>query len=106
RRALANEGEAISKRIPADAFVIVLDREGRLASNESLAALLDERRQAGREVCFVLGGPFGLDPSLLERGDARLSLGRVTLPHQLARVVLLEQLFRAHKIVLGERYHY
>jgi len=106
RRAVAKEGEAISKRIPADAFVIVLDREGRLASSESLAALLEERRQAGRDVCFVLGGPFGLDRSLLERGNERLSLGRVTLPHQLARVVLLEQLFRAHKIVLGERYHY
>ena len=106
RRAVAKEGDAISKRIPADAFVIVLDREGRLASSESLAALLEERRQAGRDVCFVLGGPFGLDRSLLERGDERLSLGRVTLPHQLARVVLLEQLFRAHKIVLGERYHY
>jgi 23S rRNA (pseudouridine1915-N3)-methyltransferase len=103
---VAKEGEAISKRIPADAFVIVLDREGRLASSESLAALLEERRQAGRDVCFVLGGPFGLDRSLLERGNERLSLGRVTLPHQLARVVLLEQLFRAHKIVLGERYHY
>jgi len=106
RRAVAKEGEAISKRIPPDAFVIVLDREGRLASSESLAALLEERRQAGRDVCFVLGGPFGLDRSLLESGDERLSLGRVTLPHQLARVVLLEQLFRAHKIVLGERYHY
>ena len=106
RRAVAKEAEAISKRIPAEAFVIVLDREGRLASSESLAALLEERRQAGRDVCFVLGGPFGLDRSLLERGDERLSLGRVTLPHQLARVVLLEQLFRAHKIVLGERYHY
>jgi 23S rRNA (pseudouridine1915-N3)-methyltransferase len=106
RRAVASEGEAISKRLPADAFVIVLDREGRLATSESLATLLEERRHAGRDVCFVLGGPFGLDRAVLERGDERLSLGRVTLPHQLARVVLLEQLFRAHKIVLGERYHY
>jgi 23S rRNA (pseudouridine1915-N3)-methyltransferase len=106
RRAVASEGETISKRLPADAFVIVLDREGRLATSESLATLLEERRHAGRDVCFVLGGPFGLDRAVLERGDERLSLGRVTLPHQLARVVLLEQLFRAHKIVLGERYHY
>jgi len=105
-RVLAKEGEALMRRIPGDAHVIALDREGRLASSESLASLLEERRGAGRDLCFVVGGPFGLDRGVLDRADERLSLGRVTLPHQLARVVLLEQLFRAHKIVLRERYHY
>ena len=56
-----------------------------------------------RDLCFVIGGPFGLE---LERADHRLSLGPMTLPHQLARVVLLEQLYRAHKILAGEPYHY
>ena len=63
---------------------------------------LEERRQAGRDLCFVIGGPTGLE---LE-ADMRLSLGAMTLPHQLARVVLLEQLYRGHKILAGEPYHY
>jgi 23S rRNA (pseudouridine1915-N3)-methyltransferase len=106
KKAIAREGEAIARRIPQAAYVCALDREGRLVSSESLARLLEERRQDGRDTCFVVGGPFGLDRGVIERADERISLGRVTLPHQLARVVLLEQLFRAHKIVLGERYHY
>ena len=68
--------------------------------------MLEERRAGGRDLCFVVGGPFGLVRAVLERAAERLSLGPITLPHQLARVVLLEQLFRAHKIVLGEPYHY
>jgi 23S rRNA (pseudouridine1915-N3)-methyltransferase len=105
-RALEKEGAALARRIPPHAHVCALDRQGSLVSSESLARLLDVRRRDGRDLCFVLGGPFGLDPAVLERADQRVSLGRVTLPHQLARVVLLEQLFRAHKILLGERYHY
>src|SRR5918911_1758007 len=62
-----------------------------------------DRRMSGRDLCFVVGGPFGLE---LERADHRLSLGPLTLPHQLARVVLLEQLFRAHKILKNEPYHH
>jgi 23S rRNA (pseudouridine1915-N3)-methyltransferase len=58
------------------------------------------------DLAFVVGGPFGLDQAVLERADRRLSFGPLTLPHQLARVVLLEQLFRAHKILAGEPYHY
>ena len=64
---------------------------------------IDERRLEARDVCFVIGGPRGID---LEECDLKLSLGPMTLPHQLARVVLLEQLFRAHKILAGEPYHY
>jgi 23S rRNA (pseudouridine1915-N3)-methyltransferase len=105
-RAITREGEAIARRLPPNAFVVALDREGRLATSESLAGLVEQRRRDGRDLCFVVGGPFGLDRTVLEGGDERLALGRVTLPHQLVRVVLLEQLFRAHKIVLGQRYHY
>jgi 23S rRNA (pseudouridine1915-N3)-methyltransferase len=100
------EGMAVLKRIPADAYVCVLDREGRTATSESLAGFLDERRAGGRDVSFVIGGPFGLSETVRERADQRISLGKITLPHQLARVVLLEQLFRAHKILLGQAYHY
>jgi 23S rRNA (pseudouridine1915-N3)-methyltransferase len=100
------EAEAILKRLPADAHVCVLDRESQAVSSESLAESLEEWRASGRDVCFVIGGPFGLAAAVLERATERISLGAITLPHQLARVVLLEQLFRAHKIVLGQRYHY
>jgi 23S rRNA (pseudouridine1915-N3)-methyltransferase len=97
------EDEALARRIPERAYVVLLDAGGRELSSEAFAAFLEERRRAGRDVCFVLGGPFG---TTLEQHDATLSLGPMTLPHQLARVVLLEQLFRAHKILAGERYHH
>ena len=94
---------ALMRRVPERAFVSLLDDGGASYSSEAFARWLEERRQAGRDVCFVLGGAFGTG---LERCDHRLSLGPMTLPHQLARVVLLEQLFRAHKILAGEPYHH
>jgi 23S rRNA (pseudouridine1915-N3)-methyltransferase len=94
------------RRIPERAFTCALDREGKGLSSLELARFLEERRHAGEDLCFVVGGPFGLDESVRERADLLLSLGPITLPHQLARIVLLEQLFRAHKILAGEPYHY
>jgi 23S rRNA (pseudouridine1915-N3)-methyltransferase len=98
--------QAILRRIPDGAYVCALDREGSPLPSERLAALIEERRMSRADLAFVVGGPFGLDAAVLERADRRLSLGPMTLPHQLARVVLLEQLFRAHKILAGEPYHY
>jgi 23S rRNA (pseudouridine1915-N3)-methyltransferase len=97
------EDEALARRIPERAYVVLLDAAGTEHSSEGFAAFLEQRRQGGRDVCFVIGGPYG---TALERHDHVLSLGRMTLPHQLARVVLLEQLFRAHKILAGEPYHH
>jgi 23S rRNA (pseudouridine1915-N3)-methyltransferase len=97
------EDEQVARRIPDRAFVSLLDADGAQHSSESFAAFLEERRQAGRDVCFVVGGPFGLQ---LDQVDHRLSLGTMTLPHQLARVVLLEQIYRGHKILAREPYHY
>jgi 23S rRNA (pseudouridine1915-N3)-methyltransferase len=105
-QALAKEGSAILRRIPEGAHACALDRAGEPLSSEELAVYVGERRMQGSDVCFVVGGPLGLDAPVLERSQRRLSLGRITLPHQLARVVLLEQLFRAHKILAGEPYHY
>jgi 23S rRNA (pseudouridine1915-N3)-methyltransferase len=104
-RVLAAEGDALLRRIPGRAFVCALDRSGRESSSEALARFVEERRHEGRELWFVVGGPLGLGRRVLDRADHRLSLGPATLPHQLARVVLLEQLFRAHKILAGEPYH-
>jgi 23S rRNA (pseudouridine1915-N3)-methyltransferase len=97
------DDEAIARRIPERAFVCLLDAHGRSFSSEAFADWVEERRQGGRDVCFVIGGPFG---TALPGADFRLSLGAMTLPHLLARVVLLEQLFRAHKILAGEAYHH
>jgi len=97
------ESEAVERRIPDRSYVSLLHRDGREMESEAFARWLEDRRMDGRDLCFVIGGPRGLD---LERCDTRLSLGRLTLPHQLARVVLLEQLYRAHKILAREPYHY
>ena len=97
------EEERVERRLPERAFLCLLDSGGRSFTSEELSGFLEERRRSGRDLCFVVGGPRGLD---LDGVDMRLSLGPMTLPHQLARVVLLEQLFRAHKILAGEPYHY
>ena len=96
------DDDAVQARVPERTFSVLLSSDGRSLDSEAFAGWLEERRQAGRDVCFVIGGPKGLD---LE-ADLRLSLGPMTLPHQLARVVLLEQIYRAHKILAREPYHY
>jgi 23S rRNA (pseudouridine1915-N3)-methyltransferase len=96
------EDEKVPPRIPDRALTVLLAADGEALSSEEFSAWLEERRQNGRDLCFVIGGPRGLELD----ADMRLSLGPMTLPHQLARVVLLEQLYRAHKILAGEPYHY
>ena len=106
--ALAAEAERLLKRIPTGAHVLALDREkGKRLSSEELAGKLTSLGLSGRShVALVLGGPLGLSPEVLGRADERLSFGPITLPHALARVVLLEQLYRAVKIERGEKYHW
>jgi 23S rRNA (pseudouridine1915-N3)-methyltransferase len=98
-----SEDAHVARRLPRDAYVCLLDREGEAMESPRFARFLEDRRQGGRDVAFVVGGPFGLQ---LDEVDHRLSFGPLTLPHQLARVVLLEQLYRGHKILAGEPYHY
>jgi 23S rRNA (pseudouridine1915-N3)-methyltransferase len=95
--------ERVAARIPDRAFVSLLDRAGEQFDSLSFSRFLEDRRQSGRDLCFVIGGPLGLQ---LDEVDHRFSLGALTLPHQLARVVLLEQLYRGHKILAREPYHY
>jgi len=97
------EEQTVEGRIPERAFVVLLDSEGSEFDSVAFSGWLEERRQAGRDLCFVIGGPRGLD---LDACDMKLSLGPMTLPHQLARVVLLEQIYRANKILAREPYHY
>jgi len=105
---LSAEGERILKRLPTGAYVISLDREkGKQHSSEGLALRLEDLGVSGRShVAFVIGGPLGLSPDVLRRSNELWSFGRITLPHALARVVLLEQLYRAVKIQRGEKYHW
>jgi 23S rRNA (pseudouridine1915-N3)-methyltransferase len=97
------EDQDVQRRIPDRAYVVLLDRGGRELDSMAFAKWIDERRLAARDVCFVIGGPYG---TTLDEVDERLSFGPITLPHQLARVVLLEQLYRGHKILAREPYHH
>jgi 23S rRNA (pseudouridine1915-N3)-methyltransferase len=108
KEVLAAEEERILKRLPKDAYVISLDREkGKQYPSESLALKLEALGASGRShVAFVIGGPLGLSPDVLQSSNALWSFGSITLPHALARVVLLEQLYRAAKIHRNEKYHW
>jgi 23S rRNA (pseudouridine1915-N3)-methyltransferase len=103
------DGERVAARLGERDYVSLLSSDGDAYTSEAFARFLEERRMSGRDLSFVIGGAHGLPDAgagELERADHRLSLGPMTLPHQLVRVVLLEQLFRAHKIIAGEPYHY
>ena len=95
----------IEGRIPPRSHVIALDRGGRAMSSKAWASWLSERRIDARELCFLIGGPEGLSARTMAPADERISFGPQTMAHQLARVALLEQLFRATKILAGEKYH-
>jgi 23S rRNA (pseudouridine1915-N3)-methyltransferase len=95
--------EKVTGRIPDDAYKVLLSSDGQQMDSIEFSKFIDERRHSGRDLCFVLGGPRGLD---LDSCDLRLSFGPMTMPHQLARVVLIEQIYRAHKIIAREPYHY
>lgn len=99
------EAEAIRLALPDGAFVVALDLGGRMPGSETLAAQLQRWRDESRPVCFVIGGAEGLDGSVIARADHLLSLGPLTWPHMIVRVLLAEQLFRAQAIATGHPYH-
>ena len=96
------EGDQVKPRIPDRTHTVLLSREGEQRDSVAFSDWLEARRMDGRDLCFIIGGQRGLE---LE-AESRKSLGPMTLPHQLARVVLLEQVYRAHKILAREPYHY
>jgi 23S rRNA (pseudouridine1915-N3)-methyltransferase len=100
------EGEAVLQRLKQGDHVIALTIPGKRMSSEELAAHVAELRTRGAgRLVFLVGGSLGLGSNVLARADEELSMGPMTFPHQLARVMLLEQLYRAEKIIAGERYH-
>ena len=103
---IRREGERLLAQVPQDAYLIVLDVGGAALSSEELAAKIDDLALAGRShIAFLIGGPFGLSDEVRRRADLRLSFSRFTLPHQLIRLFLVEQIYRAFKISRGEPYH-
>ena len=104
--ALEKEAAEIEKAVPGDAYVIALCVEGREMSSEELAALVRERENSGKSrLCLIVGGSYGMSEPIKSRADRRLSMSKMTFPHHLARVMLVEQLYRAFKINEGSRYH-
>lgn len=104
--ALEREGQEILKAVPPDACVVALCVEGAQMPSEGMAALIAERESSGKpRLCFVVGGSYGLAPAVKARADRRLSMSRMTFPHHLARVMLIEQVYRGFKINEGSQYH-
>lgn len=104
---IKEESELILKRLTKDDFVILLDETGKALTSKNLAKQVETINHQGiRHLVFVIGGPYGVSEVLKKRANQRLSLSTLTLPHELARVFLLEQLYRAHTILRGEKYHH
>jgi len=99
------EGERVRRATPAGALPVALTRGGRACTSEQFARLVDRWREGARDVAFQIGGACGLPEGLVSEADGTLSLSPLTLPHELARLVLLEQLYRAGTIRRGEPYH-
>jgi 23S rRNA (pseudouridine1915-N3)-methyltransferase len=100
------EGLAILRRVKDESYVVALDMRGAALSSEDFAGKLADLPHAGKNhIVFIIGGPRGLADAALARADLRLSLSEMTYPHRMARIVLLEQLYRAFKIIRNEAYH-
>lgn len=104
-RAMADEGGRVQAALPRGAWVIALDGRGKTWSSEQLAGRLEHWRQQGRDLAFLIGGPEGHSPEVLAAADERWSLGPLTLPHMLVRLVLAEQLYRACSLLANHPYH-
>lgn len=104
--ALERECADILKAIPSDAYVTAMCVEGRQMPSEGMGRLIAERENSGKpKLCFIIGGSFGLSPTVKARADKKLSMSEMTFPHHLARVMLAEQIYRGFKINEGSRYH-
>ena len=99
------EGERLAAKLPPGVLIVVCDESGERMSSARFAEWMQRTRESARDAAFVIGGAYGLAPALRDRAATRLSLAPWTLPHELARLVLAEQLYRAGTIARGEPYH-
>ena len=104
-RAQSDEGARVIAAIPRNAWVVTLDGRGRGYSSEQLAQRLEHWRGQGRDLAFLIGGPEGHPPEVLQRADESWALGPLTLPHMLVRLVVAEQLYRAAALLANHPYH-
>ena len=100
------EGEQILKQIQASDTVVLLDEHGRELRSVELARWLEQKRNTARRLVFVIGGPYGFSPAVYSRANEQLSLSKMTLSHQMVRLVFTEQIYRACTIIRGEPYHH
>lgn len=105
RQVMEKEGKALLSRLKPNDRIVALCIEGQGMSSEALARETEKWAADGRRTVFVIGGSLGLSPEVTQRAEMKLSFSRMTFPHPLMRVILLEQLYRAARIVSGERYH-
>ena len=105
QKIMEKEGEALLRHISPRDHVVTLCINAKQQTSEGLADKLDTLSHSGKRVVFVIGGSLGLSPAVINRADEKLSMSQMTFPHQLARVMLLEQIYRACKIQSGEKYH-
>jgi 23S rRNA (pseudouridine1915-N3)-methyltransferase len=105
KKAKETEGEKILKDVKDGAYMVVLDPKGKQISSEELGQWFGAREMSGQEVVLVIGGASGLADKVKNRADEALSFSRLTFPHQLFRLILMEQMYRAYKILRGEPYH-
>lgn len=105
KNALAKESEKILALIPARAYVVAMCVEGKQLTSPELAEKLEEISSRTSDVCFIIGSSFGLSDAVKQRADLRLSVSKLTFPHQLMRVILLETVYRAFNIQKGTKYH-
>lgn len=102
---LARESQRILQKLESKEYTILLDKEGRQQSSEEIASSLERLMQSVKLVTFIIGGPWGVTETIKKQATELFSLSKMTLPHELAAVVLLEQLYRAFTILKGEKYH-
>ncbi len=105
-RARQEESERILQRLASDAFVVLLDERGKNIDSPTLSALLSQELTFGKKITFVIGGAYGVDEKVHVRANFTWSLSKLVLPHQLVRLVLAEQLYRAEQISRGSPYHH
>jgi len=105
QKAMETEGQKLLAALHKEEYVVALDERGAEMTTRELAAWLKTRMQDGRDLAFLIGGPDGFVPEILARSDFKWSLSRLTFPHALVRVVLAEQLYRAHGVLANHPYH-
>jgi 23S rRNA (pseudouridine1915-N3)-methyltransferase len=105
RRAIEIEGQRLLAALSKDEFVVALDEHGTEMTTRALATWLGERMRDGRDLALLIGGPDGFAPEVCARADFKWALSKLTFPHALVRVVLAEQLYRAHSVLCNHPYH-